>query len=327
MRQPTARVSASVTIYQPPTKTNLRHGRGSSAPSSTTARQFRSSSRVDPTRQDFLDATQDISLDSDFFSTVESPLATHHHNSSSESGSDEDEISELLRNLSIASARESPSRSLSSSPLTPLTAQAPTPRTSSPNEDYLNTPFDQWDQRPPLRPDGWPSFLPIFAQLTQQIQLYQNIAMATTYRMPSRGAAGAPSFDPSADPRSILGFFDDLEFCFEQAGVTDATLQKNHAVRYAPDSEKTIWRAFDEFSDATKTFADFMKAVKKEYVGEDSVGLFSRCDLDLHVESMVRAGMRAVSDFNVYSRRFHNIAGFLVTGNQLQKTDRDHLFL
>ena len=57
---------------------------------------------------------------------------------------------------------------------------------------------------------------------------------------------------------------------------------------------KTIWRAFDEFSDATKTFADFMKAVKKEYVGEDGIGLFSRRDLDLHVESTARAGMRAV---------------------------------
>ncbi|KAI0652608.1 hypothetical protein C8Q79DRAFT_891833, partial [Trametes meyenii] len=145
--------------------------------------------------------------------------------------------------------------------------------------------------------------------------------------MPSRGAAGAPSFDPSSDPRSILGFFDDLDYCFEQANLVDDGLCKNHAVRYAPDSEKTIWRAFPEFTDATKTFEDFKKAVKTEYVGEDGVGLFSRRDLDLHVEATARTGVNAVSDFNVYSRRFRDIASFLVSGKQLQTTDRDHLFL
>ena len=151
--------------------------------------------------------------------------------------------------------------------------------------------------------------------------------MAQPYRMPARGAAGAPSFNPSSDPRSILGFFDDLEYCFEQACITDATLQKAHAVRYLPDSEKTTWRAFDEFSDVTKTFDDLMKAVKTEYIGEGGVGLFSRRDLDQHVESTARAGMRAISEFNAYSRRFRDIAGLLVTGKQLQTTDRDRLFL
>ncbi|PIL25381.1 hypothetical protein GSI_13271 [Ganoderma sinense ZZ0214-1] len=77
--------------------------------------------------------------------------------------------------------------------------------------------------------------------------------------MPPRGASGAPSFDPIADSRSIIGFFEDLDFCLEQAGINDDAEKKGHAVRYVPDLEKTIWRAFPEYADDDSTYEDFKR--------------------------------------------------------------------
>ncbi|KAH9913795.1 uncharacterized protein BXZ73DRAFT_106819 [Epithele typhae] len=147
------------------------------------------------------------------------------------------------------------------------------------------------------------------------------------YRLPARGAAGAPSFDPEGDPRTILGFFDDLDYCFEQGQINDEDRKKAHAVRYAPDSEKTIWRAIPEFTDATKDYEDFKKAVKKEYVGEDGVGLFTRRDLELLVDKTASQPIESINTFNKYGRLFRDRSAFLVLGNQLQPKDRDHLFL
>nr|VWO95265.1 Plp [Ganoderma boninense] len=151
--------------------------------------------------------------------------------------------------------------------------------------------------------------------------------MAQPYRMPPRGASGAPSFDPIADSRSIIGFFEDLDFCLDQAGITDDGQKKGHAVRYVPDSEKTIWRAFTEFTDNSKSYDDFKKVVKIEYIGADGVSLFSRRDLDLHVAATSSTTINSAKEFNVYSRKFRDIASFLVTGRQLRADDRDHLFL
>ncbi|KAH9906090.1 uncharacterized protein BXZ73DRAFT_61214 [Epithele typhae] len=145
--------------------------------------------------------------------------------------------------------------------------------------------------------------------------------------MPFRGASGAPTFNPTTDARSIIGFFEDLDYIFDQAGQLTDQQKKTHAVRYAPDSEKTTWRALEEFTDNTKTYEEFQAAVKKEYVGDNSTGLYSLRDLDLHVSTTARGTLDSTADFNIYSRQFRTIATVLVAGRQLRTEDRDHLFI
>ena len=86
-------------------------------------------------------------------------------------------------------------------------------------------------------------------------------AMTTSFRMPLRGP-GAPTFDPDAHPRSILGFFDDLEYCFELAGVQADLDKKRHALRYAPQSQQSFWRRLPEFIDPSTCFLHFKRTVR-----------------------------------------------------------------
>ncbi|KAI0708235.1 hypothetical protein C8Q76DRAFT_575298, partial [Earliella scabrosa] len=124
--------------------------------------------------------------------------------------------------------------------------------------------------------------------------------------MPLRGP-GAPTFDPDAHPRSILGFFDDLEYCFELAGVQSDLDKKRHALRYAPDSERSFWRSLPEFSDPSTSYADFKRTILAEYVGTDGRLLFTVEDLEDLVSSTAQAGFRTRKDLADYSRKFRDI--------------------
>ena len=117
----------------------------------------------------------------------------------------------------------------------------------------------------------------------------------TSFRMPLRGP-GAPTFDPDAHPRSILGFFDDLEYCFELAGVQSDLDKKRHALRYAPESERSFWRSLPAFSDPSTSYADFKRTILAEYVGADGRLLFIVEDLDDLVLHTLQAGFHTHKD-------------------------------
>ena len=145
----------------------------------------------------------------------------------------------------------------------------------------------------------------------------------STFYMPPRGAPGSPVFDPD-NVRSLLGFFDDLEFCFESAGIQDDNAKKQHATRYAPDSEKTIWRAFPEFADCGNDYDAFKKAILNDYIGST---LFSIHDLTSLVETTHKTGVPSIKAFGEYSRKFRDIASSLVSSGYLRDYERDQLFL
>ncbi|RPD73174.1 hypothetical protein L226DRAFT_465986 [Lentinus tigrinus ALCF2SS1-7] len=145
--------------------------------------------------------------------------------------------------------------------------------------------------------------------------------------MPPRGSAGAPSFDPNSDVRSIIGFFEDLKYCFTQAGVSSPREKKDHAVRYAPDTEKAIWRSYPELKEPMKSWDDFKNAVLAEYIGDGGKMLFTLRDLDMLVSMTAKNGVHSIKEFNEYSRKFRDIATFLVSGGYLREDDRDYCFL
>ncbi|KAM5545124.1 hypothetical protein V8D89_001235 [Ganoderma adspersum] len=145
----------------------------------------------------------------------------------------------------------------------------------------------------------------------------------STFYMPPRGDPGSPVFDPD-NVRSLLGFFDDLEFCFESAGIQDDNTKKQHATRYAPDSEKTIWRSFPEFADRGSDYDAFKKVIIEDYIGGS---LFSIHDLTSLVEATAKASIPSIKAFGEYSRKFRDIASSLVSSGYLRDHERDHLFL
>ncbi|KAI0630495.1 hypothetical protein C8Q77DRAFT_1063505 [Trametes polyzona] len=149
--------------------------------------------------------------------------------------------------------------------------------------------------------------------------------MSQPYRLPPRGATGAPSFEPE-HPETLLDFFEDLEYMLEQAEVSDDQKRKEHAVRYAPSTQKTLWRGFEEFDD-TKPYESFKAAVIKEYLGEDGKRLYSLGDLKALISTHAAKGFRSSSEFKVYSRSFRVIADYLVKHEVIRKDDRDRYFI
>ncbi|KAH9913803.1 uncharacterized protein BXZ73DRAFT_106823 [Epithele typhae] len=274
----------------------------SSSTSRTTRASLRLQAEQEQERATWRIAVQELFSDDEFFDDVPSPLATHNrlHDLLSDSDSESEIRSILLRNLPFPA----PSRPV------------------SPDLSYLNTSLDQWSQLPLTHPNpNLPTSPPVLTDLQQ------HPTMAQPFRMPFRGASGAPSFSPTTDARSIIGFFEDLDYIFDQAAPLTDKEKKTHTVRYAPDSEKTTWRALEEFTDDTRTYEEFQAAVKKEYVGDNSTGLYSLRDLDLHVSTTARGTLDSTADFNIYSRQFRAIATVLVAGRQLRTEDRDHLFI
>ena len=144
--------------------------------------------------------------------------------------------------------------------------------------------------------------------------------------LPPRGSPDAPSLDPD-DPRSVLDFFDDLEYLFEQAGVHGRREKKDHAVRYAPNSEKTIWRSLQEYAEPTKSFIDFKHAVIAEYISDDGQVWSTLRDLEILVTTTAQNGVHSLKEFGEYSRKFRNIAMQLVSGRYLREDERDYCFL
>ena len=97
----------------------------------------------------------------------------------------------------------------------------------------------------------------------------------STFYMPPRGAPGSPVFDPD-NVHSLLGFFDDLEYCFDAAGVQDETAKKQHATRYAPDSEKAIWRSFPEFTDRDSDYDIVIDHDQRPWDGSRALKVLNR---------------------------------------------------
>lgn len=151
------------------------------------------------------------------------------------------------------------------------------------------------------------------------------------FRMPMRNVPGAPVFSPDK-PQTINAFFEDLEFLFTEAAITDDQIKKGHAVRYAPEPDKDLWRAFESFqakdkSGKVQTYDDFKAEVLRLYLGKDGKRLHSLSDLNAVVITTTQSTMRSTSEFSAYSRKFRLVGDYLVKHDVLRADDRDRLFV
>ena len=121
--------------------------------------------------------------------------------------------------------------------------------------------------------------------------------------MPVRGDRTCPVFN-EADPRSLSRYFADLEALFRKHSVPDDAAaqadRKNFAVRYLSWAIEASWSSLDEFTEQTKTYDDFKKAVFELYPGVSTVPEWTVEDLQSVVDKRATAGV--VKDLNEYSR-------------------------
>jgi hypothetical protein len=143
--------------------------------------------------------------------------------------------------------------------------------------------------------------------------------------MPSRGDRSAPKFDPK-QPRELRRYFSDLDSHFARASITDAAAKKANACSYVDVDTSELWESLSEFSDATKTYLEFVAAIYALYPGSEEERKWSVADMDKVVGERSRLGVISLGDLGEYYRQFLAITRFLRSKNRLSEAEQSRAF-
>ena len=113
--------------------------------------------------------------------------------------------------------------------------------------------------------------------------------MATTGRVPLRGAHGAPIF--AGTPNSLLRYFRDVEDAYANAALTPTDAQRiRQAIYYLDVSDAELWEPFGESAPGGEpvTCIEFKKCICALYPGSDKTRLYAIQDLEDLVETYAR---------------------------------------
>ncbi len=147
-----------------------------------------------------------------------------------------------------------------------------------------------------------------------------------TIPMPARGDRSAPRFDPH-QPRELKRYFADLDFAFVRAGITDATEKKKHACRFVDVDTADLWESISEYSDAQKSYAEFVLVVYSLYPGAEEERKWSVADMDKLVGERSRLGVLSLGDLGDYYRQFYTITTFLISKQRLSAAEQSRAFV
>ena len=144
--------------------------------------------------------------------------------------------------------------------------------------------------------------------------------------MPARGERAAPSFD-NTKPRELIRFFEELEYLFTRADLKDETEKKKHVLQYVDFDIEQIWKTFPEFSDATKTYANFKAAILIHYPDASGDYVYSLRDMDLLIGERQRLGISNTVDLADYHLKFLAITSWLIQKQQLGTLEQQRGYL
>src|SRR5713101_4606058 len=128
--------------------------------------------------------------------------------------------------------------------------------------------------------------------------------MTTATFMPAHGEHTAPQFDMTK-PRALRRYFDELEFHFDCAQVTDHQECKYHAQHFLNFDNVELWEAIPQYSDATISYGEFKQAIFHLYPGSEDARRWSHVDLTHLIKNSAHSGVHSLSDLGKYFRQFH----------------------
>ena len=205
----------------------------------------------------------------------------------------------------------------------PLFTPADLPLPSSPSSSDSSEPrCEQHNSEPPpsysLKP-------PSTSIATTSISP-PTLTLIMSQKMPPRGDRSAPKFD-SSQPRELGRFFSDLEFLFQECNVISDAEKKAHATRYLSMEDADIWTSVTEYTDVTKTFADFKNAIIRLYPASNDLFRHTMNDIDLLVGMRQRIGIFSLLDLADYTRQFKGIAQVLLNGKIASESDLQRAYV
>jgi hypothetical protein len=140
---------------------------------------------------------------------------------------------------------------------------------------------------------------------------------ASNTPMPSRGNRSAPKFDLK-QPRELRRYFSDLDTHFAHVSITNTAAKKTNACSYVDVDTSKLWELLSEFSDATKTYLEFIAAIYALYPGLEE-HKWSVADMDKVVGEQSHLGVISLGDLGEYYRQFLTITRFLHSKNRLSE--------
>ena len=144
--------------------------------------------------------------------------------------------------------------------------------------------------------------------------------------MPARGERAAPTFDRTK-PRELIRFFEELEYLFARAALTQEAEKKKHVLRYVEFEVEQIWKTFPEYSDQTKSYADFKNAILVHYPDASGDHVYSLRDMDLLIGERQRIGISNTVDLADYHLNFLSITTWLIEKQQLGTLEQQRGYL
>ena len=143
--------------------------------------------------------------------------------------------------------------------------------------------------------------------------------------LPARGERAAPKFDNSK-PRELPRFFEDLEFLFGRAKITDESEKKRQLLRYVDFELEQIWKTFPEFDDPQKTYEDFKAAILVHYPDASGDFIYSIRDMDLLIGERQRIGITTAKDLSDYHLQFVAITRWLIIKQHLSELEQQRAY-
>ena len=150
--------------------------------------------------------------------------------------------------------------------------------------------------------------------------------MAHPIQMPARGERAAPTFD-TTKPRELPRFFDDLEYLFDRAGMTENADRKKHLLRYVDVDTEQTWKTFSEYKSIDKTYSDLKEAILKYYPDACGDFLYSLRDMDLLIGERQRVGITSTNDLTAYHLQFIAITSWLIDKKQLGDLEQQRAYI
>ena len=147
----------------------------------------------------------------------------------------------------------------------------------------------------------------------------------TSLFMPFRGERGAPVFDRTRPSSSIRRYFVQLEMLFARCSIADDLEKKTHITPYLDCDLADNWEALCEFSDATKTYADFKSRLFDLY--NQNVPRYSIFDLERLALDQFRSGLQTLQTLSEYHLRFNAISTHLLGHDLLSPREQSQMYL
>ena len=141
--------------------------------------------------------------------------------------------------------------------------------------------------------------------------------------MPARGEDNAPIFDRSR-PQELPRFFEELEYLFQLANITNEAARKRHMLRYVDFDTEQLWKYLPSYSDASATYCDFKLEVLSFY---PDVDLYSMSDMDALIAERQRLGFSSVNELGDFHLRFLAISDWLIKKEQLCDLEQHRTYI